>query len=360
MKINKTVTQHKKKNVKMILTRRREGSARRALPNAYMEGETNVMIEVKNLTKLYGAKRAVNDISFTIDSGEVVGFLGPNGAGKSTTMNIICGYLSSTSGTVTVNGIDILEDPIGAKKHIGYLPEIPPLYVDMTVNEYLEFAYELKGVRGTSKKKHIAEVTETVGIGHVRDRVIKNLSKGYKQRVGLAMALLGDPDVLILDEPTVGLDPIQIIEIRNVIKELGRRHTVVLSTHILSEVESICERVLVINNGSIVANDTPENLSTSISGEHKLTVRVAGPRDAVEGVLRSAEGVRAASFAGEHEKNAVDFVVETDPWFDVRKPLFYALAKAGFPILELRPQDMSLEDIFLELTHSDSANKKGA
>ena len=175
MKINKTVTQHKKKNVKMILTRRREGSARRALPNAYMEGETNVMIEVKNLTKLYGAKRAVNDISFTIDSGEVVGFLGPNGAGKSTTMNIICGYLSSTSGTVTVNGIDILEDPIGAKKHIGYLPEIPPLYVDMTVNEYLEFAYELKGVRGTSKKKHIAEVTETVGIGHVRDRVIKNL-----------------------------------------------------------------------------------------------------------------------------------------------------------------------------------------
>lgn len=317
------------------------------------------MIEVKNLTKLYGNKRAVNNISFTIDSGEVVGFLGPNGAGKSTTMNIICGYLSSTSGSVSVDGTDILEDPLAAKRHIGYLPEIPPLYVDMTVNEYLEFAYELKGVKGTTKKKHIGEVCETIGITHVRDRVIRNLSKGYKQRVGLAMALLGDPDVLILDEPTVGLDPIQIIEIRNVIKELGRRHTVILSTHILSEVASICERVLVINNGSIVADDSPENLSTSLSGEHKLSIRVAGPQDAVESVLRGAEGVRSVTFAGEQEKNSCDFVIETDPTLDVRKPLFYTLAKAGFPILELRPQDMSLEDIFLELTNT-KATQKGA
>ena len=325
-----------------------------------MEGVSYAMIEVSNLTKLYGTKRAVNDISFTINEGEVVGFLGPNGAGKSTTMNIICGYLSSNAGTVTVNGIDILEDPIAAKRHIGYLPEIPPLYGDMTVNEYLEFAYELKAVKGTTKKKHIGEKMETVGITHVKDRVIRNLSKGYRQRVGLAMALLGDPDVLILDEPTVGLDPIQIIEIRNVIKELGRRHTVVLSTHILSEVESICERVLVINNGSIVANDTPENLSNNLSGEHKLTIRIAGPQAGVEGILRGTEGVRSAVFAGEHEKNAVDFTVETDPSFDVRKPLFYALAKAGYPILEMRPQDMSLEDIFLELTHSETANMKGA
>lgn len=315
------------------------------------------MIEVKNLTKLYGNKRAVNNISFTIDSGEVVGFLGPNGAGKSTTMNIICGYLSSTSGSVSIDGTDILEDPLAAKRHIGYLPEIPPLYVDMTVNEYLEFAYELKGVKGTTKKKHIGEVCETIGITHVRDRVIRNLSKGYKQRVGLAMALLGDPDVLILDEPTVGLDPIQIIEIRNVIKELGRRHTVILSTHILSEVASICERVLVINNGSIVADDSPENLSTSLSGEHKLSIRVAGPQDAVESVLRSAEGIRAVTFAGEQEKNSCDFVIETDPTLDVRKPLFYTLAKAGFPILELRPQDMSLEDIFLELTNTKTSQK---
>ena len=325
-----------------------------------MEGEPTVMIEVANLTKLYGNKRAVNGISFSIGTGEVVGFLGPNGAGKSTTMNIICGYLSSTSGTVTIDGIDILDDPIAAKKHIGYLPEIPPLYVDMTVSEYLEFAYELKGVHAPSKKKHIAEVMETVGITHVKDRVIRNLSKGYRQRVGLAMALLGDPDVLILDEPTVGLDPIQIIEIRNVIKELGRRHTVVLSTHILSEVESICERVLVINNGSIVADDSPENLSNNLSGEHKLSIRIAGARQAVEGILRGAEGVRSVEYAGEHEANSADFIIETDPSYDVRKPLFYELAKAGFPILELKPQDMSLEDIFLELTHSESANKKGA
>lgn len=310
------------------------------------------MIEVKNLTKLYGNKRAVNNISFAIDTGEVVGFLGPNGAGKSTTMNIICGYLSSTSGTVTIDGVDILDDPLAAKRHIGYLPEIPPLYVDMTVNEYLEFAYELKGVKGTTKKKHIGEICETIGITHVRDRVIRNLSKGYKQRVGLAMALLGDPDVLILDEPTVGLDPIQIIEIRNVIKELGRRHTVVLSTHILSEVSSICERVLVINNGQIVADDSPENLSASISGEHKLSIRVAGDQDGIESVLRGAEGIRSVEFAGEHEKNACDFIIETDPAMDVRKPLFYTLAKAGMPILELRPQDMSLEDIFLELTNT--------
>ncbi len=318
------------------------------------------MIEVKNLTKLYGAKRAVDDISFTVNAGEVVGFLGPNGAGKSTTMNIITGYLSSTAGTVTINGVDILEDPLAAKKNIGYLPEQPPLYPDMTVDEYLSFTYELKGVKEPSRKKHLAEITETVGIGHVRDRVLKNLSKGYKQRVGLAMTLIGNPAVLILDEPTVGLDPIQIIEIRNVIKELGRLRTVVLSTHILPEVESICERVLVINNGKIVANDSPENLSASISGEHKLLVRVAGPRDQVQNILRQSEGVRMTEYAGEIEKNAGDYIIEADPSFDIRKPLFYALAKAGFPLLLLKPMDMSLEDIFLKLTTTDTVVKKGA
>ncbi|MBE6928983.1 MAG: ATP-binding cassette domain-containing protein [Clostridia bacterium] len=317
------------------------------------------MIEVKNLTKLYGNKRAVNDLSFTINSGEVVGFLGPNGAGKSTTMNIITGYLSSTSGSVSVCGIDVLDDPMAAKRHIGYLPEIPPVYPDMTVAEYLDFVYELKGVKGTSKKKHLGEICEIVGISHVRDRVIKNLSKGYRQRTGLAMALVGNPDVLILDEPTVGLDPIQIIEIRNVIKELGRQRTVVLSTHILSEVEAICERVLVINNGSIVANDSPENLSADVSGEHKFVVRVAGPQDAVQAIIRASEGIRMAEFLGEHEKNSCDFVVESDPAVDVRKPLFYSLAKAGYPILMLKPMDMSLEDIFVKLTHSETV-KKGA
>ncbi len=308
------------------------------------------MIEVTNLSKSYGDKHAVNDISFTINSGEVVGFLGPNGAGKTTTMNIITGYLSATDGSVKVDGIDVLDNPIASKRHIGYLPEHPPLYMDMTVNEYLGFAYELKGVKGISKKKHINEICESVSISHVRNRMIRNLSKGYKQRVGLAMALIGNPDVLILDEPTVGLDPIQIIEIRNVIKELGKARTVVLSSHILPEVQAICERVLVINNGTIVANDTPENLSASISGEHKLLVRVAGNKDNVQNVLRSCEGVRTASLTRDGDDNTCEFVVESDPNVDVRKPMFYALANAGCPILMLKPLDMSLEDIFLKLT----------
>ncbi|NLD87848.1 MAG: ATP-binding cassette domain-containing protein [Clostridiales bacterium] len=312
------------------------------------------MIEVINLSKSFGDKHAVRDINFTINSGEVVGFLGPNGAGKTTTMNIITGYLSATAGTVKVHGIDVLEDPIAAKRYIGYLPEHPPLYMDMTVNEYLSFAYDLKRVKGISKKKHINEICDSVSITHVRDRMVKNLSKGYKQRVGLAMSLIGNPDVLILDEPTVGLDPIQIIEIRNVIKELGRDRTVILSSHILPEVQAICERVLVINNGVIVANDTPENLSASISGEHKLSVRIAGPADAVQNTLRACEGIRTADMSLEHEDGSCEFVVEADPNVDVRKPMFFALAKAGYPILMLKPLDMSLEDIFLKLTTEEN------
>ena len=252
------------------------------------------MIEVSGLTKYYGNKKAVEDLNFTISSGEVVGFLGPNGAGKSTTMNILTGYLSATSGTAKIDGMDILDDPIEAKRHIGYMPEQPPLYLDMTVEEYLNFAAELKGVKSSSKRRHIAEICESVSITHVKNRVIKNLSKGYKQRVGLAMALIGDPDTLILDEPTVGLDPIQIIEIRNVIKELGRQRTVVLSSHILSEVQAICERVLVINNGTIVANDTPEKLSANISGEHKLNIQIAGPH-AVCAPQRGRHDLRGAA-----------------------------------------------------------------
>jgi len=218
------------------------------------------MIEVSHLTKVYGDKRGITDISFTINEGEIVGFLGPNGAGKTTTMNIITGYLSATSGTAKVGGIDVLEDPIAAKKNIGYLPEHPPLYLDMKVSEYLNFVYELKNADLPSRKNHIAEICELVGIEEVYQRVIKNLSKGYRQRVGLAQALIGNPTVLILDEPTVGLDPRQIVEIRNVIKELGKRRTVILSTHILPEVEAICERVLVINKGVIIADDEPQNL----------------------------------------------------------------------------------------------------
>ena len=325
-----------------------------------MEGYRK-MIEVSNLSKNYGSKRAVDNISFTINSGEVVGFLGPNGAGKTTTMNIITGYLSATEGTVKIDGIDVLEDPIASKRHVGYLPEHPPLYMDMTVDEYLGFAFDLRGVKNLKKSEHIEFICASVGISHVRSRMVRNLSKGYKQRVGLAMSLIGNPDVLILDEPTVGLDPIQIIEIRNVIKELGRQRTVILSSHILPEVQAICERVLVINNGVIVANDTPEKLSASISGEHKFVVRVAGPKSNVLTLLRAREGIKFVSEQAEHETGAWDYVIESDQNVDVRKPMFYALAQAGYPILMLKSLDLSLEDIFLKLTTSeDSSVKKEA
>ena len=317
------------------------------------------MIEVSGLTKYYGPKRAVEDLNFTIQSGEVVGFLGPNGAGKSTTMNILTGYLSATSGTAKIDGMDILDDPIEAKRHIGYMPELPPLYQDMTVDEYLNFAAELKGVKSAAKRKHIADICESVSISHVKDRVIRNLSKGYKQRVGLAMALIGDPDTLILDEPTVGLDPLQIIEIRNVIKELGRRRTVVLSSHILPEVQAVCERVLVINNGTIVADDTPERLGASLSGEHKLDVQVAGPVNKTMSVLRDVAGIVNVTLRKDNEDGTANFVVESDPNLDIRRPMFFALANAGYPILSLQPLDLSLEDIFLRLTVEEDSAARG-
>ncbi|MGI6578041.1 MAG: ATP-binding cassette domain-containing protein [Eubacteriales bacterium] len=319
------------------------------------------MIEVSQLTKVYGDKRGVDKISFTINEGEIVGFLGPNGAGKTTTMNIITGYLSATSGTAKVAGIDVLEDPIAAKKHIGYLPEHPPLYLDMKVSEYLDFVYDLKNANLPNRKKHLSEICELVGIDQVYQRVIKNLSKGYRQRVGLAQALIGNPDVLILDEPTVGLDPRQIVEIRNVIKELGRRRTVILSTHILPEVEAICERVLVINKGVIIADDEPQNLAANVAGEHKLAVRVAGPKRNVSQILRAIDGVREVVPLADREQGASDFLVESHPSIDIRKPMFNSLAKAGYPILMMRPRDMSLEDIFMTLTEdtADQDDLKG-
>jgi ABC-2 type transport system ATP-binding protein len=308
------------------------------------------MIEVSGLTKTYGNKRGINGVSFAIDEGEIVGFLGPNGAGKSTTMNIITGYLSANSGAARIAGIDVLENPVGAKKHIGYLPEQPPLYLDMTVDEYLSFIYDLKAVKDIKRADHISEITEMVGLQNHRKRLIRNLSKGYKQRVGLAQALIGNPDVLILDEPTVGLDPKQIIEIRNVIKTLGENRTIILSTHILQEVEAICERVIVINEGKIVADDKTVNLSALITGDRKLSVRVAGPKDAVRRVLRNVDGVLYAESASEAEPGAYDYLVEAKPNVDVRKPMFTALAKAGYPILQLKPLDLSLEDVFIRLT----------
>ncbi len=311
------------------------------------------MIEVSNLVKNYGPKKAVADISFVINDGEIVGFLGPNGAGKSTTMNIITGYLSATAGTVKIDGIDMTEDPLAAKKRIGYLPEQPPLYLEMTVEEYLDFIYELKKVKMPDQQEHINDICLQVGIENVYKRVIRNLSKGYKQRVGLAGALIGDPDTLILDEPTVGLDPIQIIEIRNVIKNLGKKRTVILSSHILPEVQAVCERVLVISNGNIVADNTPEMLASTLTGAHRLSLRVKGSEGAVKSVIKSTDNIKNFSCSGEREPGVVEFFVEADENVDVRERLFFGLAKANLPIMGLSSMDLSLEDIFLKLTTED-------
>ncbi len=322
------------------------------------------MIEVKNLTKKYGDKNAVNDISFTVNQGEILGFLGPNGAGKSTTMNILTGYLSATSGSAVVAGYDILEDPIEAKKHIGYLPEHPPLYLDMTVKAYLSFIYDLKKVK-LPKAKHIKQVCELVGITEVFDRIIKNLSKGYRQRVGLAQALIGNPDVLILDEPTVGLDPKQIIEIRNLIKRLGKRHTVILSSHILPEVQAVCERVIVINHGKLIADDTPDNLSRAMSTDHKLRVRIEGPHAEVIKTLQKIPCMLEVIDLGEREQVegkpsfVHEYSLEAEAGLDIRRELFKRMAERGWAILSLRSSELTLEEIFLELVDDDAKHGGG-
>jgi len=314
------------------------------------------MIEVDHLTKRYGDKFAVNDISFKVNEGEIVGFLGPNGAGKTTTMNIITGYLSSNDGKVKVAGCDVLENSIEAKKHIGYLPEQPPLYLDMTVHEYLDFIYDLKGCK-LKKKPHIAEICELVKITDHYERIIKNLSKGYRQRVGLAQALVGNPDVLILDEPTVGLDPKQIIEIRSLIKHLGKKHTVILSSHILPEVQSVCERIIIINHGQIVADDTALTLSNSLSSElnHRLIARIAGPIEAVSRTISDIKGIKSVVNLGVKEEGTVDFSIETINNIDIRRQLFHILSDRKWPLMALDVGSMSLEDIFLKLTN-DSSN----
>lgn len=308
------------------------------------------MIEIKNLIKKYGKKVAVDNISFDVRDGEILGLLGPNGAGKSTTMNILTGYLSATSGQVIVSGFDILDNPIEAKKKLGYLPEIPPLYMDMTVEEYLNFIYELKGVKEKNKKEHLTEIMETVKITDVKGRIISNLSKGYKQRVGLAQAMVGNPEVLILDEPTVGLDPMQIIEIRSVIKKLGKNHTVILSSHILQEVQAICDRVVIINNGKIAAIDTPDNLAKTISNENKFSLRISGDERSILDILESISGIKSIKSLGRKERNSIDFIVETEPDIDVRPAIFTAMANNNMPILSMQTVDLSLEDIFIEVT----------
>ena len=307
------------------------------------------MIEIKNLTKCYGAKKAVDNISFTVNRGEVLGFLGPNGAGKTTTMNIITGYGSATAGTVTVDGYDVVENPMECKKRIGYLPELPPLYMDMTVSEYLNFVYDIKGVKG-DRQAHLEGIVDLVKISDVYHRLIKNLSKGYKQRVGIAQALIGDPEILILDEPTVGLDPKQIIEIRNVIKELGKDRTVILSSHILPEINAICERVVIINKGQIMAIDTPENLAHKLSGDNKFILRAEGEKAQIENALKGIPGIVYIESLGQKEAGTFDFLIESAIGKEIRKSIFTALAQADLPILSFQAQDMSLEDVFLQLT----------
>ncbi len=322
--------------------------------------EVFLLIEISNLTKAYGSKLALDHIGLSVQRGEIVGLLGPNGAGKSTTMNILTGYISYTSGSVKIDGTDILEQPQQVKRKIGYLPEQPPLYMDMLVKEYLNFAYDLKKVKSPDKKKHIREIAETVRISDVMDRRIGNLSKGYKQRIGLAQALIGNPEILILDEPTVGLDPKQILEIRNVIKDLGEDHTVILSSHILSEISAVCERVIIIDRGKIVAEDTTENLSKNFSTKTKIMLRISGEKDQIEEVLGQIVGVKKVTFLSAAEEGNFDFEVETNVRIDAdfNKQLFFTFAEKGMPILMQKELEASLEDIFLQLTAPEQTQQE--
>lgn len=307
------------------------------------------MIEVRNLTKHYGDKIAVNDISFTVEDGEILGFLGPNGAGKSTTMNMLTGYISSTSGTALINGIDILDDPIKAKANIGYLPEIPPLYIDMTVKSYLNFIFDLKKCK-LPRKAHLSDICELCKVTDVKDRIIKHLSKGYKQRVGLAQALIGNPPVLVLDEPTVGLDPKQIIEIRNLIKKLGRTHTVILSSHILSEIQAVCDRVIIINKGEIAADDTADNLSKKISADHRLIVRIEGKKDEILYELRKIPDIKYVRADMEREPGVYEYEMEAEEGTDLRREVNKVVQEHSWAILLMKSSELTLEDIFLKIT----------
>ena len=316
------------------------------------------MIEVRNLVKKYGNHVAVDHLNFTVEKGKIYGFLGPNGAGKSTTMNMITGYIASTEGDILIDGHNILEEPEEAKKRIGYLPEIPPLYQDMTVREYLEFAAELKAIPREKKKSNIEEVMSTTKIEDVKNRLIKNLSKGYKQRVGLAQALLGYPEIMILDEPTVGLDPKQIIEIRDLIKSLGRKHTVILSSHILSEVSAVCDHVLIIDKGRLVASDSPENLSKLMAGDNSLELTIKGREEDIRKAFDMVENIQEVIYHDSLVKGACDVTVKVSGEQDIRENIFFALAEMKCPILKMQSGNMSLEEVFLKLT--DDAKKDRA
>ena len=313
------------------------------------------MVEVKNLVKSYGNVLALDDINFNVKQGEVLGFLGPNGAGKSTTLNIIAGYISPSRGSAIVDGFDILQEPLKARRKIGYLPEFPPLYLDMTVKAYLGFVYDLKKVKSDDKNKAIDEVCKKVDILDIKNRLIKNLSKGYKQRIGLAGALLGDPPVLILDEPSVGLDPRQVVEMRKFIRGLGKSHTVILSSHILSEVQEICSRVVIINKGKIIADDLTENLIDRLNNTKKLLLQIEGEKERVRAILKDVEGVLKVSLGKKQKEDIYEYSLELEKADneDVRRNIFFALAKNSMPLLNITgfTSSNNLEDVFLKLTN---------
>lgn len=316
------------------------------------------MIEVKDLVKKYGSHLAVDHLSFTLESGKIYGFLGPNGAGKSTTMNIMTGYLGATNGSVLIDGHDILKEPEEAKKQIGYLPELPPLYMDMTVQEYLEFAAELKKLPKEKRESDISEVMKLTRLQDVSDRLIKNLSKGYKQRVGLAQAILGFPEIIILDEPTVGLDPKQIIEIRELIRTLSKKHTVILSSHILAEVREVCDYILIISKGKLVASDTPENLELLRNGASSLELEVKAAPETARAILSTIDDIDVMEMHSENE-NLTRVKLETKNGADIREAVFYAFAEEKCPLLEMKTAKASLEDIFMELTQKEESNDAG-
>ncbi len=318
------------------------------------------MIKIQHLSKKYGNNIAVDDVSFEIHSGETVGFLGPNGAGKSTTMNILTGYISPDMGRVSIADLDIIGNPTEAKKHIGYLPEQPPLYLDMTVNEFLKFTYELKGCT-LPREPHLAEICEVVKISDVRHRLIKNLSKGYRQRIGIAQALVGNPEVIIFDEPTVGLDPKQIIEIRNLIRTLGKKHTVILSTHILGEVQAVCDRIIIINKGRIVADELTENITRVVENNRRFNAKICGPQKEILATLKSMSGIAYAEALAERDGDAYTYMIESELGTDIRKKLFYTLSEKGWALIGLEALGLSLEDIFITVvdkTESEAAQKK--
>ncbi|MFQ9515172.1 MAG: ABC transporter ATP-binding protein [Eubacterium sp.] len=308
------------------------------------------VIEIENLVKTYGENVAVNDLSLNIEKGKVYGFLGPNGAGKSTTMNIITGYIGATKGTVRIGGHDIFKEPEQAKKCVGYLPEMPPLYQDMTVREYLGFVAELKQIPKKSRERDIVDALEKTKTTQVEGRLIKNLSKGYKQRVGIAQALIGMPEVIILDEPTVGLDPKQIIEIRQLIKELGRKHTVILSSHILSEISEVCDYIFIISQGKLAASGTEKELVEQMAGENILNVEIKGKKDKVSDVINSIDGIQNVAYEKSDYKDSTKLTINSERGIDIREKLFYACAEAKMPIISMNFKQKTLEDIFIELT----------